>query len=105
LRPSEPQLEVVPDYDVKVKKAREEQGLTQEVLAKLVGEKLSVIKRIEMGKLKPSLDLARKLEKALKVRLVEEPKTAKPIQQPRPRLELTLGDVAVIKDSGRKEVE
>ena len=96
---------MVPDYDVKVKKAREEQGLTQEVLAKLVGEKLSVIKRIEMGKLKPSLDLARKLEKALKVRLVEEAKATEPVQQPRPRLELTLGDVAVIKDRGRKEVE
>lgn len=102
---AEPSLDVVPDYDLKVKKAREELGLTQEVLAKLVGEKLSVIKRIELGKLKPSLELVRKLEKTLKIKLVEELREDETGQATKPRADLTLGDVVVVKERKKgKEV-
>lgn len=65
-------LEVVSDFNIKIRKAREELGLTQEVLSKYVREKTSTIKRIEAGRLKPTITLATKLEKVLKVSLVEK---------------------------------
>jgi putative transcription factor len=91
---------VVSDCSVKVKRAREEMGLTQEVLAKLTGEKVSVIRRIEAGKLKPTLDLAKRLERVLKVSLVEEVEVAKGSEQLKLKADLTLGDVVVVRERG-----
>ncbi len=95
--------EIVPDYDSKIRKAREEMGLTQEVLAKYVGEKVSVIKRIEMGKLKPTIELAKKLEKVLKVTLLSDVASDVGVSVKERKVEVLLGDVVVIKDKGRKE--
>ncbi len=63
--------EIVEDYAERVRRARERLGLTREVLATMVGEKVSTIRRIEAGTLEPTIDLARKLEKVLKIQLVE----------------------------------
>jgi len=63
-------LEVVEDYGRRVREAREARGLTQEELGRLVGEKASVISRIESGKMVPDVVLARKLEHALGIRLL-----------------------------------
>ena len=101
-RAAEPQLDVVPDCSVRVKKAREEMGLTQEVLAKLTREKVSVIRRIEAGKLKPTLDLAKRLERVLRVSLVEEVEDTKGSGQPRHKADLTLGDVAVVREGRQR---
>ena len=69
-------LELIEDYNEVVRKARMSLGLTQDELAKQVGEKVTIIKKVEAGELKPSISLARKLEKLLKVVLLvpaEEP--------------------------------
>ena len=69
-------LELVDDFGEVVRRARAGLGLTQEELAKQVGEKLTVIKKIEAGEFKPPISLARKLERILRVRLLiptEEP--------------------------------
>lgn len=55
-----------------VRAGRERLGLTQEELANLVQERVSVIKKVESGSLKPPLSLARNLEKVLKVRIIKE---------------------------------
>jgi putative transcription factor len=55
-----------------VRRAREARFLTREQLAEMVGEKVSTIRRIENDELKPSFELARKLEKVLKVKLLVE---------------------------------
>lgn len=65
------EYEVVEDYATRVKTARERIGWSQEVLAQKIGEGVNVVKRIETGKLKPSIELAKKLEKILGVRLLE----------------------------------
>jgi len=65
------EYEVVEDYAVRVKSAREKLGWSQEVLAQKVGESVNTIKRIESSKLKPSIELAKKLEKILGVKLLE----------------------------------
>jgi len=62
---------VVEGYGEKVRRARESMGLTREALAAMVGEKESTIRRIEAEQLEPTLELARKLEKVLRVKLLE----------------------------------
>ena len=60
------------DYPVIIKKGRESLGLTQKDFANRLSEKESVIHKIETGTFVPALSLAKKLEKILGVKLVEE---------------------------------
>lgn len=62
---------IVSDYPKLIKGAREKLGLKQEQLGKKIAEKESVIHKLESGSMKPGMDLARKLEKFLKISLVE----------------------------------
>jgi putative transcription factor len=59
------------DYAAVLRKARETSGLTQEQLGMKVNEKSSVVGKLESGKLKPSVALAKKLEHLMKIRLFE----------------------------------
>jgi len=63
---------IVPDYAQLIKNAREKLNLKQEDFAKKINEKNNLIHLIETGKFEPNIDLARKLEKFLKIKLVEE---------------------------------
>ena len=60
------------DYARVIKSARERLGLTQENFAKRLTEKESLLHKVESGHMKPDLALARKLERALKISLVEQ---------------------------------
>lgn len=62
---------VIANYGVLVKNAREKLQLTQEQLAKRLTEKESILQKLESESFKPSLKLARKLERFLKIKLVE----------------------------------
>ncbi|MDH5753997.1 MAG: multiprotein bridging factor aMBF1 [Candidatus Bathyarchaeota archaeon] len=89
-------LELVEDFDVKIRLAREKLGLSHEELGKKISEKVSVLKKIETGKMTPDNKLAAKLEHALTVKLlvpVPEGKVAQTkIPEPSSR-KLTLGDL------------
>lgn len=63
---------IVPDYAHLIKNAREKLNLKQEDFAKIINEKQNLIHLIETGKFEPSISLARKLEKFLKIKLIEE---------------------------------
>jgi putative transcription factor len=63
---------IVSNYSELIKKGREKFGLKQEEFAKKLNEKESVIHKLESGQIKPNIELARKLERFLKVALVEE---------------------------------
>lgn len=63
---------IVENYGQKIKEARERKGLTQEQFAGRLNEKESIIQKMESEHFKPSIKLARKLERVLHVRLVEE---------------------------------
>lgn len=94
------EYEVVPDYHERVRKAREKLGWTQKVLANAVKESENVIKRIEAGRLVPSIELARKLENVLKIQLLEpvvetSVSTAKTLSKG--STGLTIGDVMVLR--------
>ncbi|GIU68871.1 MAG: transcriptional regulator [Candidatus Woesearchaeota archaeon] len=64
----------VEGYGSIVKKAREKLGLKQEEMAKRLNERVSLLHQIESEHLKPSIDLAKKLEKELKIKIIEEVK-------------------------------
>lgn len=83
---SEPHLEfnerIVPDYSQKIREARERLGLKQEDFAKKINEKESILHKMETGSFKPSIPLARKLEKLLGVQLIQSVEEEKvPIAQ------------------------
>jgi putative transcription factor len=64
------ELEIDPEYNSIVKRAREGMGLTQEALGRAINVKPSVISHVESKKLKPDLVLARKLMHHLHVNIL-----------------------------------
>jgi len=72
-KPAAPRAEIefVADYADRIRKAREKMTIQVEVLAELVREKDSYLRRIEAGKTPPSEELARRLEKELGIKLFE----------------------------------
>jgi len=100
-------LELVEDFGQKVRAAREARGLTQEELGKMIGEKASVISRIEAGKMEPDIVLARKLEHALGLKLLveAEEKAKLVVRGASPRAAgggLTLGDILAMSERARR---
>ena len=92
------QYEIVEDYAERIRRARQKLGWSQAVLAQRVGEKENTIKRIESGRLTPPIDLARKLEKTLRIKLLE-PVVDEPVSTSRNEdFTLTLGDIARIRE-------
>jgi len=73
LQEKEEKIELlVEDYADLIKKKRESIGLSQKDFASRINEKESMIHKIETGAFEPPLDLAKKLEKILGIKLVEE---------------------------------
>jgi len=96
--------EVVEDYAERVRTARQRLGMSQRELALKVRVSENVIKRIEAGTLVPTIDLARRLERVLGVKLLEpvvEEEYTSTTSRSRGRREefyLTLGDIAEIRE-------
>jgi putative transcription factor len=63
-------VELRKDYPYLIKRTREKIGLSQEALGRRINEKLSLIKLLETGKLRPNDSLAKKIEHALKIELL-----------------------------------
>ena len=60
------------NYSEIIKKRRESIGLSQKEFASRINEKESIVHHIETGHFTPTIQIARKLEKMLGVKLVEE---------------------------------
>lgn len=69
---TDPALRVNHNYAAILRQARERKGLSQEDFAKSLQERESVVAKWEQGKMQPSVDIARRLEKMLGVSLVVE---------------------------------
>jgi len=93
---------ILPDYAEKVRNAREKLGLTQEEFSKKLNERESFMQKIESGQMKPSIEMARKLEKELHIIIVENFEEGEvPIETPKSKTDgFTLGDF--IKDKRKK---
>ncbi|MCE4604545.1 MAG: multiprotein bridging factor aMBF1 [Aeropyrum sp.] len=63
--------DLVEDYPERIREAREARGWSTAVLAQKLRISETMLRKIEAGKLKPSLDLARRMEKVLGTKLLE----------------------------------
>ena len=73
LEQKEEKLELIAeDYAQIIKQKRESLKISQQDFAKRLNEKESTIHHIETGTLEPNIALAKKLEKALGIKLIEE---------------------------------
>ncbi len=88
---------IVPDFGPMVKAAREKKGLKQEEVARLISEKASLLHNIETGKHEPGIELARKLERFFKIKLVEQQEDIIEQKKARKDGEITLGDFVKVK--------
>lgn len=97
-------LEVIEGFGSIIKRAREKLGLTPEELGKMIGEKESVIKKVESERMVPDVRLAVKIERALKIKLlVRQPETnAGNLARVKGKKDLTLGEVVHIKGGERE---
>jgi putative transcription factor len=88
---------IVQDYPTRVKNAREHLGMKQEDLGKKINERDTLIHKVETGAIEPNIPLARKLEKFLNIKLVEEHQEDKSLVPASKKGDITLGDFARIK--------
>jgi putative transcription factor len=99
-------LELVENCGSRIREARREAGLSHEDLGRKVREKVSVLRKIETGKMTPDHLLAQKLEHTLKIKLLvppSEPK-ASPGLLPKPH-RVTLGEIVRLKKGKTEEAE
>ncbi len=94
-------LELVEDYAERIREARERLGWSQKVLAEKVRESESVIKRIESGRLRPTIELAKKLEEVLGIKLLV-PQVEEEMdiygRKSRSKTTVTLGEIVSIRE-------
>src|SRR3989344_3249116 len=84
---------VTANYASLLRQVREKQGLSQEDFARFLQEKESIVAKWEQGRMQPSVDVARRLEKTLGVMLVEEELEQAFVQEKIPKGDgFTLGD-------------
>jgi putative transcription factor len=88
---------LVPDYTARIRKKREDLGLKQDELAKKLNEKVSLIHHIESGEFEPNIELARKIEKFLKITLVEQQTLGTEAHFKAAEDQYTIGDMIKIK--------
>lgn len=92
--------DLIEEYPEAIKEARTKLGLSQQDLAFKAKEKVTVIQKIEIGKMLPTMRLAKELEHILRVRLIvprdELDIPAAPRRQA-PSPGVTLGDVALVR--------
>ncbi|MDI9643757.1 MAG: multiprotein bridging factor aMBF1 [Candidatus Verstraetearchaeota archaeon] len=88
---------LIENYGEMIRKSRERVGMSRDELAKRLGEKESVIRRIEGGEMYPDASLTERIERLLKIRLRTTVERVDTVQSPLPS-GTTLGDIAVLKD-------
>jgi len=99
-------LTVIENFGSIIRKARQELNLSQEDLGRKIGEKVSVIRKIEVERIMPSERLARKLEHALGVKLLVplvEPEVSPSLYKANKGV--TLGEIVYLKDSRRRQLQ
>lgn len=100
-KPEGPEIEtlqiIVDNYAEIIRKKREQLGLKQKEFAKMLSEKESLIHKLETGSFEPSAEMARKFEKILKIKLVEEYQEIHKKVKAEKGEGFTLGDIAKVR--------
>ena len=88
--------EVVEDYADRIRSARIKKGFSVKELAQRLRISENMLRKIEQGRFKPNIDIARKMESLLGIKLLEP--TEEPEEEFEKEEELpTLGDIVVIR--------
>ena len=99
-------LELREDYAKAIREAREKKSWTQMELSNELIERLSLIRRIESGKMQPNLKMIQKLEKTLGIILMESTSDIPEIKMDSKLPgDMTLGDVVHLKTKKQKDEE
>ncbi|MFQ5907500.1 MAG: multiprotein bridging factor aMBF1 [Thermoplasmata archaeon] len=88
----ETEYDLAPDFPDRLRRAREAMGWKREELARKINEKLSVLEKLEKGRMRPPDALVSKLERTLQVRLRERVEEGEGPRHTESR-PLTLGDL------------
>ncbi len=76
---SDEDRELVEGYGVKIRAARERMKLPIKVLAEMLSEKEHYLVRVEEEETRPTLELTKKLERALSIKLTQDVEEAKAV--------------------------
>ncbi len=87
-------FDLVEDFGDRIRKAREARGWSEAVLAQKLRVSVDVVRRIESGKLKPSIQLARNIESVLKIKLIVPTEEGEATGELGP---VTFGDIVVVR--------
>jgi putative transcription factor len=87
---------IVKNYASLIRTKREQMNLKQEEFAKMLTEKESIIHKIESGTYKPSISMAKKIERQLGLKLREEIEIEE-IEIKKTKGSLTIGDMLKLK--------
>ncbi len=98
-------ITLVEDYGRRIREARERMNMTVEELARRIGEKESVVKKLEREELVPSEALVQKLRRILKVELLIREEEGFKISSSKPLEGRRLGDLIKIKEEGAEDTE
>jgi len=83
-------------FHEKLRKYRESRNLKQEEMAKILGIKESLYKSLEEGRIKPSIDLAKKIEKIIGEKIIIKEKSDE--KTDKKEFKLTVADVLEFKE-------
>jgi putative transcription factor len=99
--------DLIEDYSRVIKEAREKVKLSQQDLAMKAKAKLSVIQKIEIGKIEPPIPLSRELEHILHVKLlVPREEIDVPFASLNQAVQgVSIGDVAIVKEADEEELD
>ncbi len=94
-------LEIVADYVSRIRNARNFRGLNQDQFAQKLNEKPSLLRRIEAGKVEPTINLAKKIEQVYEIILVKKVDEIEPSATQNKYMKKSssssLGDIAIVK--------
>lgn len=98
-------LDLVEDFGQRIRVGRMKHNMSHEDLSRVIGIKISILRKFEMRKMVPDQSQAKKLERFLKINILHaSPETSKLEKNfVKKASELTLGDVVIIQKRGVEE--
>ena len=100
-REIEESVEIVRDYATRIRNVRNARGFNQDQFAQKLNEKPSLLRRIEAGKVEPTIKLAKKIEKVYNIKLLKKIDEIEPTghqsQYMKKSNGSSLGDIAYVK--------
>lgn len=91
-------LDLVEGFGQRIRMGRVKLKLSHEDLSRKIGAKVSVLRKLETGKMVPDQALAKRLERFLRIKILQSPSETSKLEEGfvKKPSELTLGDIVII---------